>query len=96
MADAEPRRPHTVHGLLSEMQDFISDNRSSREVALRWLSAYLAENITKILSAVRNDRLGDEHKKMVADFRLSEIEAEKEKREKEIAALDREASELKG
>ena len=37
----------------------------------------------------------DEHKRMVSDFRLSEIATEKAKREKEIVELDREASKLK-
>lgn len=95
MNNATEKRIKTAHSLLCDVEEFISDNRGSRAVELRWLSQYLADATVPLLRGARSDNLDEASRQQVARFRLAEIAAEKAKREKEIADLDREAGQLK-
>lgn len=93
MADVQEKRPTTVHGLVNTIDDFITSNRHSRDVELRWFASYMEEPL-RIARQLRSGGLDEAERASVSVFRLHEIEAAKEQRRKEIDELDREAAKL--
>jgi hypothetical protein len=94
MADAEPKKTMTVYGLVNAIDEFISDNSRSSDVTLRWFTKFM-EGPQRVARQVRSGGLDDEFAAAVAMHRLAEIDAEKHKRQSEIAELDREAAKLR-
>lgn len=91
----EAPRHKSPHALLCDVEEFISCNRHSRDVEMRWLAQYLEDSLVGLLRGARSDSLDEASKVQVARFRLAEIATERSKREREIADLDREANKLK-
>jgi hypothetical protein len=94
VADAEHKKPVNVYTLLSVMDEFISDNSHSYDLETRWFAKFLDDDVRPIGRRVRSGGLNGVEKENVAAFRLAEIRAAKDAKQREIDALDREAADL--
>jgi hypothetical protein len=93
MPEAIERSRLTTFALCNTLERFISDNEHSRDVMCRWFSSHLKITLD-VARQVRNDRTDDAVKAEVAAFRLAEIAAEKQRRQREIDELDQEARKI--
>ena len=93
MSEVQARIQTTTYDLCRALEVFVSDNKSARSVEDRWLAS-LMETTLSVARNVRNGSVTDEQRAAVAVFRLTEIEAEKARRQSEIDELDREARRL--
>lgn len=82
-----------VAGLCDALSKFIDQNRGARDEATRWLADYLVETL-RMAQHVRSGNLSDSEKKLIASFRLGELQKAKDEKQREIAELDREAKKL--
>lgn len=94
MDEAREKRPFTAHNLVGAVDEFISDNRHSRDVELRWFASFLDAYTAPLAKRVRSGGLDEGERKLVSTFRLGEIEKEKAERQREIDRLDGEARKL--
>jgi hypothetical protein len=90
----EPMKTFTAAALASAIEDYCQSQRHSRDVSDRWLSSYLDKAVLGLVRQVRNNNLDMDLREQVNAFRLTEIEKEKQAKQKEIDALDREAKKL--
>lgn len=95
MAAAEEYRPTRCVDVLIFTRKFISDNATSSDLNLRWL-AHALKTTVEILERVHDGDLTPDLSHRVREFRLSEIAAERAKREDEIEKLETEARKLHG
>jgi hypothetical protein len=94
VADAEAKKATTIYTLLSVIDEYISSNRYSRDAETRWFAKFMDEDVRPTAQRLRSDGLNDLEKAAVAEFRLTEIKAAKDVKQREIDELDREAKRL--
>lgn len=93
MIEATPKVLTTVSSLIDKMESYVCDNRSSRNVAERWLCAHLQITLP-LLRQVRNGNVDPQWKTQIDGFRLGEIDKAKQEKQQEIDRLNREAEAL--
>lgn len=89
---AEMKRPFSTHDMCNAIQEFVNDNRHSRDVEVRWYCEWLSENVLPTARIMRSgSALGPLERKLAAEFRLKEIADERGKRQADIERLENEA-----
>lgn len=81
--------------LADTIDRFISDNRHSRDVDMRWLASYFAPILTMLGEAISQRGLGPEMRKLVDAFRAKEIEGEMANKRRELEILERDLGRIK-
>ncbi|WP_316176198.1 hypothetical protein [Bradyrhizobium sp. SZCCHNRI1073] len=90
---AEERKRVTLSDLIYKLDEFITDNKHSRDEATRWFAAELEATLQ--LSRQLRSGLGPEERAKVNAFRAKELEAEIERKRKDTEALERELKKLR-
>lgn len=91
---AEVAHTITPYDLCTLLERFINGNSHSGDVENRWLASEMKPAL-EIARQVRNCRLEPENRAKVTAFRAAEIEAEIEKKRREMENLERDLKQLK-
>lgn len=92
--DVAERKPFTAYNLVAALETYTQDNKHSRDVATRWFVSHVNEFVLPLARRMRSDNLDEGEAKLVARFRLAEIEKERDDKQREIDALNAEARKL--
>lgn len=92
--DVEARHPMTVQALIHAIQTFSSDNERSNVVQNRWLCRFL-QPLHDALCEVGNNKLSEENRKDMNAFRAVELEAEIERKRKDMEELERDLKKVR-
>lgn len=94
MEDVKAYQPMSVQELILSLQRFQSDAGRSGSVESRWLAAILQPTLDAACE-VGNCRLGPENRKDCNAFRAVELEAEIERKRKDMEALERDLKKVR-
>ena len=90
MSDAQEAPRVSVQALCDTLDRFIESNSHSMDDSVRWLADFLKETLQTV-RRVRTGNLQGDDKKLVASFRLAELQKQKTEAQRTIENLDRQA-----
>ena len=93
VAMAEERKRASLTDLIYALDNFITDNKASRDEATRWLTGEM--ELPLQLARQLRSGLGPENQAKVNEFRAREIEAEIERKRRDTQALEQELKKLR-
>lgn len=94
MTEATEYHPMTIQELVRSLQRFQSDAGRSSSVESRWLCTVIQPALDAACE-VGNCRLSEEDRKDVNAFRAVELEAEIERKRKDMEALERDLKKVR-
>lgn len=94
MSEVKEYQPMTLHDLIHALQRFQSDAGRSSSVESRWLCTVIQPALDAACE-VGNGRLSEENRKDVNAFRAVELEAEIERKRKDMDELERDLKKVR-